>query len=336
MKKHKLSYSDLIKGKSFSDYAEEVTYIYKLIENGSVTPIKSSGTNGKKPAMYRKFWKFESETDYSKYEDELKYRLSVKINPQYYLKHPEVYDYERKFVLQLSEFLENRISELDSMMSVNERSYSIWRLEKFLSGQKQIVKGHDISALSILRHCAVLPESLNVYKTAEPMAYFSISKDYPQNILIVENLDPFYSMRKFILSGGRDILGMKFSTLIYGGGKRVSGIFSDFDLMAEDYLKAVGNRFFYFGDLDYEGIGIYESFAGKASVNVEIFAEAYRALLEDTDIDSLPDSKELQNKNISNLFWSFFNDTEIKKMQEILKKGKYIPQEKLSILSYTH
>ncbi len=336
MKKHKTTYDALIKGKQFKNYQEEYDFLKNLIDTGKISPIKASGTNGKKPAMYRGFWVFEEEADYSEYLDELKYKLSAHINPEFYLKHPEVYDKEREYVIALSDYLSHRSDKLQFTLSENERSYDIWKKEKFLSGKTYEQDGSAVSSAALLRHCGVSKELLNVYHTTEPLVYFSLDKHVPQNILILENLDPFYGMRKKIMSGEDEILGTKFSTLIYGGGKRVSAFFTGFEVFAEGYLKHPENRFFYFGDLDYEGIGIYESFAEKYGNAIDIvpFRSAYEALVNGNVVEDLPYSSELQNKNIGEKFWSFFDRETVEKMKNILESGRYVPQEKLSIIDY--
>ena len=334
MKKHKVSFEDLLKGKHFNSYADEVNYIQSLMSQGKISPIKASGTNGKRPAMCLKFWLYEDEADNSEYIDELRFRLSPKIDTGYYLSHIDVYKAERDHVLKLDDYLCTHTADLEVMMSENERSYAIWQKEKFLSGQAQSEGENKVTAAALLRHCKIDPATLNTYHTAEPMAYFSLSKSSPQNILILENLDPFYSIRRLLMSGNSKILGSDISTLIYGGGKRVNSIFSDFELLAEDYLKDSSNHFYYFGDLDYEGIGIFESFAKRAPINVVPFIPAYKALIQDCDLHLLPISKERQNKNIDGSFWNYFDPEDISTMKSILDSGKYIPQEKLSILNY--
>lgn len=336
MKKHKTTYDALIKRKQFKNYQEEYDYLKKLIDTGKISPIKASGTNGKRPAMYRGFWVFEEEEDYSEYIDELKYKLSANINPEFYLKHPDVYDKEREYVIALSDYLSNRSDKLQVTLSENERSYDIWKKEKFLSGKAYGQGNKVVSAASLLRHCSVSMDQLNVYHTTEPLVYFSIDKGTPQNILISENLDPFYGMRKKLMSGDNEILGTKFSTLIYGGGKRVTAFFTGFEEFAEEYMKHPDNKFYYFGDLDYEGIGIYESFAEKFGEVIDVvpFKTAYEALANGNTIEELPYSSELQNKNIGENFWRFFSQETVEKMKNILESGIYVPQEKLSILDY--
>nr|MCR4746782.1 DUF2220 domain-containing protein [Lachnospiraceae bacterium] len=216
-------------------------------------------------------------------------------------------------------------------------SFEIWGREKFLLGKKD----GEISAGEILKHCGISSEMLNYYLTAEPLAYYTITKEVPQNILILENLDPFYGMRKYsIETGAERIFGLRIGTLIYGGGKRVSRAFSDFELLAEPYMSAEGNHFYYAGDIDYEGIGIYESFSERVKDHVKIapFVPYYKEMLNKTkagdEIDKLPQMKAGQVKCKGEFFFEYFEEDDIKKMETILEAGKYVPQEILSVRDY--
>ena len=110
MGRQKTTYEELIGKRVFRSYAEEAEYINDLILNGKITPIRASGTNGKKPAMYRRYWVITEDEDYSELMEEIKYRLSPEISIDYYRKHPEVYARERDLVKKLDDYLRNIIS----------------------------------------------------------------------------------------------------------------------------------------------------------------------------------------------------------------------------------
>lgn len=311
-------------------YLKQYGYIMDLIEKGEIKPLKASGTNGKKPALFCEYWKREPEKDYSVLEDELKYGLYPKISVDYYLAHIESYERERRWVLMLSEYLKNRQDKLSHLESVNERSFEIWNEEKFLDQGR---------AKTVLRHCGLNEEFLNIYRTTEPLAYYSHTRETPQNMLILENKDTFYSMRKFLLEGGKSIFGMPVGTLIYGAGKKVLRTFQDFSLCVEPYMKEACNRIYYFGDLDYEGIGIYEKLAGMFKEEWEIipFAGAYERMLkkaQEAGFAGMPDTKERQNRNVRGYFFGYFSEETAGRMKAVIESGKYIPQEILNISDF--
>ena len=79
-------------------------------------------------------------------------------------------------------------------------------------------------------------------------------------------------MRNYLLNGHTEIFGAEIGTLIYGAGKGIIRSFQDFDLCAEPYMKHPKNTIYYFGDLDYEGIGIYKLLSYLLVGYVKLFA----------------------------------------------------------------
>lgn len=215
MKKRR-TLEEILGRKINAEYREQHAYIMGLVESGRIKPVLASKKNGKKPALYREYWELEEEQDYSALKQELLYKLAPQINITYYQHNLETYNKERKDVLPLSSFLQNSATLLTKQVSYNERSFQIWQREKFLlqgAGKK------------ILSHCGLELSELNCYSTAEPFAYFASTRAVPQKLLIIENKDTFFSMRKHLLAGNRQLLGENISTIIYGAGKRVVSYF---------------------------------------------------------------------------------------------------------------
>ena len=306
-------------------YDVQYQYVMELLSSGQVKPVKSSPGNGKKPALHTQYWLVEEKPDYSAWKDELLYRTDPHIQVEYYLHHLDVYDQDRRYVRRLSEYLHSNGGMPDIPISRSERSFEIWGEEKFLTGG---------AGRTILSRCKIEESALNTYSTAEPFAYFASHRTTPQKILILENKDPFFGMRKYLLAGNREILGEKIGTLIYGAGKRVVSSFREFEISAEPYMKAAGNTFLYFGDLDHEGILIYETLAEAFADSgmIQPFIPAYLAMLDKGDrVPALPPSKEHQNRNHNGSFFSWFDAHTVSRMKNILENGRYIPQEILNI-----
>lgn len=337
----RISFDDLVRNRRLPTYEQQYAYIMELLEAGRIKPLLASGKNGKKPSLYREYWLIEEKKDTQALEEELKFALVPAISIDYYLKHLEVYHEERPWVLMLNTYLRDEREKLRHGESVNERSFEIWNREKFLSREQ---------GRRILKHCGLEPEALNMYETSEPMAYYSHTRKVPQNLLILENKDTFYSMRRQLLEqaaqpegaeklpGGMGrLLGIEIGTLIYGAGKGILRSFQDFSLCVEPYMADGRNRIYYFGDLDYEGIGIYESLAKLCQGHQEIipFQPAYQAMLKKAaGVKELPDTKEKQNRNIGHLFFDWFQEETVCRMKQILEEGKYIPQEILNISDF--
>jgi len=324
----RISLEELLKSHKGDSYEQQHHIVIQLLEQEKIKPVKSSGTNGKSPALYRSYWVTEKKKDYSALEEELKYGLHPMISIDYYLSHLENYEKDREFVLLLNRYLHSSQKMLSYQESVNERSFEIWNREKFLTKEQ---------GKRILKCCGFNMEDLNVYSTAEPLSYYSHTRLTPQKLLILENKDTFYSMRRHLLEGKNRILGEEIGTLIYGAGKRILKSFKDFDFCVEPYMAERENSIYYFGDLDYEGIGIYEKLAKAFQPQWEIlpFVQAYEKMLEKAgQMAGLPETKEKQNRNISEEFFSHFPKEKVNRMKEILEKEKYIPQEILNIADF--
>lgn len=215
MKKRR-TLEEILGSKINAEYSEQHAYIMKLVDSGRIKPVLASKKNGKKPALYREYWELEQKQDYSALKRELLFNLAPQIDITYYQHNLEAYNKERKDVLPLSSFLQNSATLLAKQVSYNERSFQIWQREKFLlqgAGKK------------ILSHCGLELVELNCYSTAEPFAYFASTRAVPQKLLIIENKDTFFSMRKHLLAGNSQLLGENISTIIYGAGKRVVSYF---------------------------------------------------------------------------------------------------------------
>ena len=321
--KKKITLDEISKMYKLKDYHSLVSFIMDKIEGGFIEPIRNSGTNGKTPALYNRYRIIDSEVDNGEYENELKFNLHSSLKIDYYLKNINKYKEDRKYILQISNYMSNNKELLNEPVSMNERSFEIWNREKFL--QKE-------SGFRILKNVGISPQNLNIYETTEPLSYYSHHKNIPQNVIILENKDTFYSMRRHLIKGNEKILGLPVGTLIYGKGKGIIKSFKDFTFCVEPYLSDRSNQIIYFGDLDYEGILIYEQLSAVFMDRIPIkpFTEAYVYMLKKAKTVTLPKMKEGQNKNIGNHFLDSFNDSDRTEIIEILRNNNYIPQEILS------
>lgn len=278
----KISMEELQRESRTDSYPEQYRYICGRMESGRIMPVKSSPLNGKKPALHTSYWLVEEKPDYGEETEELQFRTVPGIRTDYYLKHLDVYREERKWVRLLNRFfLEQRGAggEGPAYVSLNERSFQIWGREKFLQREQ---------GRKILAHCGIGMEELRVYQTTEPLAYYSGTRRVPQTVLILENKDTFYTMRRWLMGGfalsGEDggkeesvdaasspgkIFGREIGTVIYGAGKGILRSFEDFQFCVEPHINHPNNEILYFGDLDYEGIGIYERLAALFSMGKE-------------------------------------------------------------------
>lgn len=320
--KNKITIGELQEYLKIPNYNELADSVYSLVEKKLLAPINNSGLNGKKPALYQNYRILRTQKDYQSSREELLYHLVPMLKNDYYLSNPEAYQKDRPFVLLLNDFIKEHNECLKAAASYNERSFEIWGREKFLNKE---------GGIRILKNLGLTPEKLNVYDTTEPLAYYSQHKRVPQKILILENKDTFYSMRRHLLDNNLMILGEEIGTLVYGGGKSIHKSFRDFTFCVEPYLNDKRNEILYFGDLDYEGILIYESLQDsfRDQVKLKPFCKAYEAMLRKVEFERLPVMKEGQNSNIGIEFLSYFSEQLQGQMLNLLHNNKYIPQEAL-------
>lgn len=311
--------------KKYKSYREGYDAIQKKVEHGKLIPVKSSGSNEKRPPLFNRYRKVVIKEDMSGFKQELMRTFPVPLDPSYYMRHLRQYEKDRPNVQKLLRFFTRNDLEtlLAQPVSPNERSFQIFGREKFLKEHPGFLfrSGIDLSVL-------------NVYETDEPMAYYSRRKYCPQSVLILENLDPFISLKRKMIESDFQPFGSNIETLIYGGGKRIFMYWRDLIQFGEPYLKECHNIFYYFGDLDYEGISIYENFKQSfPAYDIRLFVPAYLKMLEKAKNYDLPEMKE-QKVTEGSLFFASFERGIEKQMKIILEQGKYIPQEILIISDY--
>lgn len=328
MRKKKIQLEDILNEFPEKSYEEIYQEIMSRIERGILVPIEASKTNGRKPALRNRYWMIIEEKDYSEVLQELKYRINPSIDVSYFIKHPDKFEEYGDYIRLISSYLDERKASLAVPLTINERSFDIFHEEKFLDRN---------GGREFLSYLGMSNEKLNFYETSEPMSYYSHTKQTPQNLLIIENKDTFYSMRRHLIEGKQEILGLEIGTLIYGGGKRIYRTFEDYEKGVEPYFTDSNNTIYYFGDLDYEGILIYEKLCDTYPIHIALFVTCYEKMMEKAlriGIARLPVMKDGQNNHIGMRFIKQFSNEKQKLISEILQAGRYIPQEILNETDY--
>ena len=274
------------------------------------------------PSLYLKYRILKPKSDYASALDEIKL-LHPKFNHAKYAKHPEMYVKYRTEINQLSKFLWENGNQLNEPMSINERSFQIWGLEKLLKEKSTIN--------SIFQYNDWDLAALNYYETPEPFFEFNFSNEKEMNILIIENKDTWFSLRKIMREDRLNHLFRDYHILLYGEGKKIisrNNRLQEYDQL----LNGSTNSYYYFGDLDYEGIEIYQTLlANNQDLSIKLCYELYSIMLEEAKKYILPKTKAGQKKVDIHEFLKNFEEAEIKEIFHILDKGFYVPQE---ILNY--
>ena len=199
----------------------------------------------------RAAFKIQDQQKDGKKDNELVAQIIKSIAPpatvDYYLKNPRDFLRDRDIIAVLSSFLQRKEKDL---VTVNERAYELFGDEKFFKGAgKSRSRGE-----TVLKRLGLTFTSLGCEETVEPFFSFQ-QKDFhalvSRNVYIVENKDTFWSLKRSLMDCSSSI---KIDMLVYGEGKK---IISSFKFMDEYDLDPQADVFFYFGDLDPEGINIY-------------------------------------------------------------------------------
>lgn len=315
--KKRIDCDALWKMKRFVEYKDFVSAVAELVSEGVLTPVKASGTNGRSPALYNRYHILDEEIDYC---GELLFvrKLYPGLNMEGYRKHPEMVRADHMDLKRLSDFLWEHEEELDLPMSVNERSFAIFGREKAIKEERRVK--------AILKFNGLDDKALRIYRTPEPLFDFVCRETVESKVLILENKDPWFTLRKLAREQG--LAGwLDFDVLLYGEGKKITdrmGRLTDYD----QWVLGGTNQYFYFGDLDWEGIAIYLNLRRKnPNLTISLCRDLYKAMLEAAKGVSLPEMKAGQKKCEADEFLMAFSPREQKMMMDILESGRYIPQE---------
>jgi len=267
------------------NYNEIYSIRSAFVEKGVLEPIKNTnGTNGLIPPLFVKYRIHKPAEQNDFLREEIKH-LEGSFNISFYLSNPKKYRAQRDIIYPLSEFLKYHSELLEARVSKNERAYQIWRYEKQL----------DITFVHSVLTFNGLDEKLNYYKTPEPFFYFSPEKLFhrEQTVLIVENKDTWYTLREIMRETTNSIIifGHKIDGLLYGEGKKINRT-QALDEFCETEAGHICD-FLYFGDLDFEGISIFQELkTGNPRYKIELFTELYTFMLERVHIKLLQYNKK--------------------------------------------
>ena len=274
--------------------------------------------NGKIPSLFLKYKIIKEKQTEENYKQEIQTLCNL-LNIEEYLKKPHIYEKHRAILLPLNTFLIKNKEKLQTAISKNERAYQIWNDEKMLDNNlcKSIIKLNN------------LEQKLNYYLTPEPFFDYIHTKKEEMNILIIENKDTWYTMRKIMNEIKEEyyMLETPIDGLLYGEGNKITK-----QNALEEYEKQIIGRkckFLYWGDLDYTGIEMYErTVTQNKNVTISLFTKIYETMLQIKEIEQLGKIKNNQNENIKlQIFLNSFTNAYKEKIKEILKNKKYIPQE---------
>lgn len=311
-------------------YAGFERILKQLCDRGVLEPVKASGTNGRNPFLYNRYRKVSVGM-----EQVLRLNLinlHSFIRSAAYSKSPQAYTEDQRYILALDTFLKDphQRDSLGESISVNERSFQIFKDEKFLLSNHGRI---------FLQRIGRTLTDLACYITTEPFFYIDYrSKQSVENqtdryytALIVENKDTFYSIKRSWQAGKRSIAGVTFDLLIYGEGRKIVGSFAFAQEISDLVPETI--QVYYFGDLDLEGIDIFGSLvAAFPLIRIEPLTYCYQELIRLYGRNA-PLRREKEQKLSAvheETFLSYFTPELSLEIKALIHSKRYIPQEGLS------
>ncbi|ANB57525.1 hypothetical protein GFC29_1336 [Anoxybacillus sp. B7M1] len=291
-------------------YDEFCEIVLRLEAERVLEMVKAKGRTTRTPSLAFQYRIHKSRfmEDYHRELQRYQNRLHPAIQlDAYYGKDPSVWEQDKPFILKIDDYLKTH-SLPNEAVAAPERSVELVGDEKWITerGGKELLERIVLfDRLRIIPVSEPLMLAVNPAKIAEAV----------QHHLIVENKTTYQALLPALPDTA-------FSTLIYGEGKAVISSIEQFSLQ---YPVKAHHRFYYFGDIDREGISIWHSLAKKQPVSPSL--PFYRACLRKDPVSGK--GYQMERADVLDAFLAYFSADEKKQLQELLASGQYYPQEML-------
>jgi hypothetical protein len=298
--------------------------ISRLVSEQVIAPV------GNKPATAQGLYlKYRINSKQQKQDYGLITQITKRISPpaavDYYIKNPQDFLYDLDIIDTIVSFLKQ---EKKDLLTVNERAYQLFGDEKFFKGAG---KNRSFGE-TVLKRLGLSFSNIGCEETFEPFFSFQKQNFYSHganNVYIIENKDTFWSFKRNLMDCPAQFT---VDMLVYGEGKK---IISSFKFIDEYAIDPQTDEFFYFGDLDAEGVNIYcELLDEYPQYRIVPFYEGYQAVLEiglSKEPVKTPKQQRIKDENIDR-FTTGFDQSWATKLNQHLKDGFYVPQEALSAI----
>ncbi|MGI1659237.1 MAG: hypothetical protein ACRKFN_09690 [Desulfitobacterium sp.] len=314
------------------DYPLFHQLVAELLAEGRLVPIKTSGLNGRVPSLANKYRIIKPQEDYGECLEPIR-GLEPTLNIAAYLQRPQYYVRHQEILEGLSRYLWYQAHLLEQPMSRKERSFSIWGKEKLIDEQSSLL-------WEVLRFNKLPEDFLKYYDTPEPFFEYVHGGALPRALLVIENKDTWFTLRKLLRETGKSRLaGTPVQVLIYGEGNKVTK-----PKALENYAQEMFGRevltegeFLYFGDLDHEGMQLFfRTQRENPQLKLRPFQALYGKMLDLAAERELQPSPDGRNLTVRVQEFARLLDLDPDKDQDkdklaFLRRGDYIPQE---ILNY--
>lgn len=291
------------------DYMSFASVILHLEEMNILTRVKAHGENNKFPSLALTYRVNKSNLKQQLYEKlkDARFRLHPSINIEAYFQLPEErWDLDEPFIYKINQYIMKNGFPIEEVPAP-ERSFELVEDEKWITEGG----GHELlERIHLWEHFKIIPVS-------DPLMFalnLEAIKQEKQLHLIVENKTTYQGLLP-ALQGGL------FSTLIYGCGKKIVKSIEQFNYQLP--LITTKHHFYYFGDLDYEGILIWHLLSKKIPVTPAL--PFYEACLRKPY--AFGKQNQRPNEEALTAFLTFLQKDDQENLLEMFSSGGYYPQE---------
>lgn len=299
---------------------EFVRAVLKLEKSGVLESVKSAGRTMKQPSLayrYRVNKQYITVLHTHKLQQ---YRLSVHSAihlDSYFAISEQQLEQDRPWIDRIDHYLKAK-GFPSAPVPAPERSFELTGNEKWIT---------DLGGYALLKRLG-LWDKLLIHPVSDPLMFAINPQDLINNPsircqhLIVENKTTFQALLPVLPSSS-------FSTLIYGSGNKITG---NLDMFTLQFPVIGEHHFYYFGDLDYEGIRIWYD-ANKRQVLIPALP-FYEACLTQPCVTGK--SNQRRNEEAVQAFIKYFTIDQQNLIRRCLDSGSYYPQETLTTQQLQH
>lgn len=298
-------------GKEYYDSYDEFSKVVLDLENeGILTMVKTKGRTNRNPSIAFQYRINKSLLSEDFHMELQRYRSifhSLMSLDFYYGKDPSYWKKDLPYLQKIDRYLKQNNLPSEAVPAP-ERGYEMVGDEKWIveKGGKEVLERIELfDKLKIIPVSEPLMFAINPSKLGSP----------DQLHFIVENKTTYQGLLPVIEE-------TVFSTLIYGCGKAVIKSIEQFSMQ---FPVQANHQFYYFGDLDREGITIWHLLNQKLEVKLAL--PFYQACLQKEP--AVGKEYQRENKDAMDQFLSFFSDDKKFMINGLFDHGKYFPQETL-------
>ncbi|AIQ62419.1 hypothetical protein PSTEL_04160 [Paenibacillus stellifer] len=288
--------------------------VLELENSGVLESVKAAGRTLKQPSLAYRYRVNKQEM--TGHHIRLLQQVRLSLHPAiqldgYFALSAEQFQQDQPWIEQINQYLKI-YGFPSSAVPAPERSFQLTGNEKWIT---------DLGGHALLKRLG-LWERLLIHPVSDPLMFaVNPALSHPASSrclnLIVENKTTFQALLPVLTSS-------LFSTLIYGCGNKITGNLDMFPLQYP--VPGRDHRFYYFGDLDYEGIRIWHEASKQHPLLPAL--PFYEACLAKPYV--LGKSNQRRNEEALGAFLSYFSGDAQDQLIRCLGCGGYIPQETLT------